>query len=96
MLTRKFISRIAWTRRGVEAFNKIVNDHFAKGWEPLAIEIDGKGLRFTCLALLSLPVQCDCDCACCTSHDETCECACDCCMSHLENNRIHDVEEECE
>lgn len=85
MLTRKLITRVVWTRGGVEKWQAEVNAHFAKGWEPVAIEMDKMGFRISCFALLSMPTRCDCQCSCCTGqsqHGEDCDCACDCCVVH--------------
>jgi hypothetical protein len=85
MVKRKLICRVALTRYGVEKFEAAVNDHLAKGWEPIAIEVDQKLFRVVCFALLGLPTHCTCQCSCCTGegrHDADCACACDCCMAH--------------
>lgn len=85
MIRRKLIVRSVLTRRGIEKFEEAVNDHLAKGWEPVAVEIDQKLFCTLCFAVLSFPTRCDCQCTCCTgeaTHSEDCKCACDCCMIH--------------
>jgi hypothetical protein len=85
MLRRKAIIRTVLTRHGVRKFEEAVNDHLAKGWEPLSIEIDQKLFTIVCFAIFSLPTRCTCECSCCKGegqHDEDCQCACDCCMMH--------------
>jgi len=85
MVKRKLITRLAWTQKGVSKFESLINEHMLRGWEPVVIEIDKKGFRIICFALLAMPTQCDCECSCCTGeaqHDEDCKCACDCCLMH--------------
>lgn len=97
MVNRKLIVRSVLTRRGVDKFEAAVNDHLARGWEPVAIEIDQKLFRIVCFALLARPTRCDCNCSCCTgeaAHDEDCKCACDCCMVHSNQVKKAPKEEE--
>lgn len=85
MINRKLITRLAWTQRGVNEFEALINDHMSRGWEPVSIEIDRSGFRAMCFALLALPTHCECECGCCTGevqHNEDCRCACDCCLIH--------------
>lgn len=85
MVKRKIIVRSVMTRYGVRKFEETINEHMAKGWEPISIELDQKLFRVVCFALLTIPVRCVCQCGCCTGeaqHTEGCECACDCCMMH--------------
>lgn len=85
MVKKRMITRLAWTQKGVNEFEAIVNEHMSRGWEPITIEVSKEGFRIVCFALMAMPVHCDCDCACCTGqaqHDEDCKCACDCCLIH--------------
>lgn len=46
------VSRIAWTRHGVNDFTAEVNEYLGDGWVAEDISIEKKGLRFVCYALL--------------------------------------------
>lgn len=46
------ITRIAWTRHGVNDFTEEVNEYLEEGWVAQDISIEKKGLRFVCYALL--------------------------------------------
>lgn len=80
----KFIARIVWTRKGVENFEKAVNELIDRGWEPGGIEISRGVLRTVCMAMLHKPPEkCECECPCCLEmHQGSCSCECDCCLAH--------------
>lgn len=46
------ITRIAWTRHGVNDFTEEVNEYLEQGWVVQDLSIDKKGFRFVCYALL--------------------------------------------
>jgi len=46
------VSRIAWTRHGVDAFTEEINDYLDENWIVQDVSIEKKGLRFVCYALL--------------------------------------------
>ena len=70
----KFIARIVWTRKGVENFEKAVNELIDRGWEPGGIEISRGVLRTVCMAMLHKPPEkCECECPCCLEmHQGSC------------------------
>jgi len=55
---QKLITRICWTSCGVDRFTDEVNAHLEEGWNLTAINIEKKGLRFVCFAILAdLPLE---------------------------------------
>lgn len=94
---QKFITRLVWTRKGVAAFEKEVNDHIAQGWEAAGVEISKGYFRILCMAMMYQPPdKCNCECPCCMEiHQGTCECECDCCLAHKHRDgRWHKEEED--
>ena len=95
----KLITRLVWTRKGVAAFEKAVNDAIATGWDLGGIEY-GKGtFRILCTAMMhKAPEKCDCECPCCLEmHQGSCNCQCDCCLAHSHRDGsypTHDEDEE--
>lgn len=92
----KFITRLVWTRKGVEAFEKEINDAIHDGWEPHGIEFSKGLLRILCLAMLEQPPdKCECECPCCIEmHQGACGCECDCCLAHKHREGLYPVHEE--
>lgn len=84
MTTYKYVSRIAWTQRGLLKFEEAVNSLLRQGYEPQALEIHKGFFRYVCIAILSAPVdKCECTCPCCIEiHQGSCNCECDCCQAH--------------
>lgn len=55
---QKVITRISWTRWGVNAFTEEVNSLLEEGWALSAFDVQKKGLRFVCYAILAtLPLE---------------------------------------
>lgn len=55
---QKLITRICWTRYGVNCFTNEVNDYLEEGWNLSALNIEKIGLRFICFAILvDLPLE---------------------------------------
>ncbi len=55
---QKVISRICWTAWGVSKFTDEVNTELEDGWNLSAFNIEKKGLRFVCFAILvDLPLE---------------------------------------
>lgn len=55
---QKLITRVCWTRRGVQLFTDEINAHLEEGWNLSALNIEKKGLRFVCFAILAdLPLE---------------------------------------
>jgi len=55
---QKLITRVCWTRRGVAIFTEEINAHLEEGWNLTALNIEKKGLRFVCFAILAdLPLE---------------------------------------
>lgn len=55
---QKLITRVCWTRRGVDLFTEEINTHLEEGWNLTALNIEKKGLRFVCFAILAdLPLE---------------------------------------
>lgn len=50
---QKLVTHICWTRRGVQQFTDEVNAHLEDGWNLTAINIEKKGFRFVCFAILA-------------------------------------------
>lgn len=48
----KLITRICWTGCGVRLFTDEVNAHIEEGWSISVLNIDKKGLRIVCYAIL--------------------------------------------
>ena len=49
---QKIVTKIAFSRLGVRAFERLVNRHLADGWAARTVSVDKRGLRFVCVALL--------------------------------------------
>lgn len=57
---QKLITRICWTRRGVDVFTDEVNGHLEEGWNLVSLSIEKKGLRIVCFAIVAdLPLEPD-------------------------------------
>lgn len=55
---QKLITRVCWTKRGVDLFTDEINNHVEEGWNISALNIEKKGLRFVCFAILvDLPLE---------------------------------------
>lgn len=49
---QKLITRICWTRRGVNLFTDEINNHLEDGWDIASFSIEKKGLMFVCYVIL--------------------------------------------
>ena len=49
---QKLLTHVAWFRFGVDSFTAQVNDYLNDGWKVVQLNIEKKGLRFVCHALL--------------------------------------------
>jgi len=55
---QKLMTRICWTRYGVDRFTNEINNHLEEGWNLSAFSIEKRGLRFVCFAILvDLPLE---------------------------------------
>jgi hypothetical protein len=55
---QKLVTRICWTNRGVRLFTKDVNDYLDQGYALASLNIEKKGLRFICFAIITdLPLE---------------------------------------
>lgn len=53
---QKLITKVALFRCGVKKFTKEVNQHLDEGWSLTSLQIDKKGFRIVCWALLERAV----------------------------------------
>lgn len=55
---QKLITRICWTNRGVQKFTDEINNYLDEGWGLASLNIEKKGLRFVCFAIIAdLPLE---------------------------------------
>ena len=55
---QKLITRICWTRHGIQEFTDEINNYLEEGWNISGFNIEKKGFRFICYALLvDLPLE---------------------------------------
>lgn len=57
---QKLITRICWTNRGIRLFTEEVNGYLDEGYALASLNIEKKGLRFVCYAIIAdLPLEPD-------------------------------------
>jgi hypothetical protein len=49
---QRIVTKIAFSRLGVRAFERLVNRQLADGWTAKSVSVDKRGLRFVYVALL--------------------------------------------